>query len=40
MSKSGDLDEMCDSDKLKIQEYEIVRSLGSGAYGKVKMQRA
>lgn len=33
------LDEMCDSDKLKIQEYEIVGSLGSGAYGKVKMAK-
>lgn len=39
MSKSGDLDEMCDSDKLKIQEYEIIGSLGSGAYGKVKMAK-
>lgn len=37
MSDLGDLKQMCDSDKLKIQEYEIVRSLGSGAYGKVKM---
>lgn len=35
----SDLDEICEADKLKIQEYEIIGSLGSGAYGKVKLAK-
>lgn len=35
----SDFKENCETDKLKIQEYEITGSLGSGAYGKVKMAK-
>jgi serine/threonine protein kinase len=35
----SNFDEICEVDKLKIQEYEITGSLGSGAYGKVKMAK-